>query len=141
MTVKSLIPAIAFNANCAEAIALYERVFGAKVEGIMRYSEMAKQGHPVDAAYGDKILHAMLSVGEGRLMVMDKHPGMPWSDQTNVQVAIELSDTPALERAFELLSPGGEVTLPPHDSFWGARFAMLRDAFGVRWMLSHTKGA
>lgn len=139
MTVQRLIPAIAFNANCADAIALYERVFDAKVEGLMRYSEMEKQGHPVDAAYADKILHATLALGEGRLMVMDKHPATPWSDQTNVQVAVDLSDTPALERAFELLSSGGEVTLPPHDSFWGARFAMVRDAFGVRWMLSHMK--
>lgn len=141
MTVKSLIPAIAFNANCAEAIALYERVFDAKVERVMRYAEMSKQGHPVDAAYADKILHASLTLGAGRLMVMDKHPDMPWSDQSNVQVAVELSDTPSLERAFELLSSGGQVTLPPHDAFWGARFAMVRDAFGVRWMLSHAKGA
>jgi uncharacterized glyoxalase superfamily protein PhnB len=24
-----------------------------------------------------------------------------------------------------------------HDTFWGAKFAMLTDAFGIRWMLSY----
>ena len=38
--------------------------------------------------------------------------------------------------AFESLADGGEVTMGLHDSFWGARFGMVVDRFGVSWMFS-----
>jgi PhnB protein len=41
-----------------------------------------------------------------------------------------------MAKAFELLSAGGKVTLPIQDTFWGAKFGMLTDAFGVRWMFN-----
>jgi PhnB protein len=41
-----------------------------------------------------------------------------------------------MARRFEALSSGGEVTMPLGDTFWGARFGMLTDAFGVHWMFN-----
>jgi len=34
---------------------------------------------------------------------------------------------------FDALGANGKVTLPLQDTFWGARFGMLTDAYGVRW--------
>jgi len=31
---------------------------------------------------------------------------------------------------------GGQVTMPLQDTFWGARFGMLTDAFAIRWMFN-----
>jgi len=31
---------------------------------------------------------------------------------------------------------GGKVTMPLADAFWGARFGMLVDKFGLHWMFN-----
>ncbi len=37
------------------------------------------------------------------------------------------------ERLFTALGEGGKVTMPLQDTFWGARFGVLTDRFGVQW--------
>ena len=32
---------------------------------------------------------------------------------------------------------GGTVTMPVQDTFWGARFGMTKDKFGVHWMFNY----
>jgi PhnB protein len=34
------------------------------------------------------------------------------------------------------LSAGGTVTQPLQETFWGARFGMVTDKFGIPWMLN-----
>ena len=34
------------------------------------------------------------------------------------------------------MGAGGTVTMPLQDMFWGARFGMLKDTFGVQWMFN-----
>jgi uncharacterized glyoxalase superfamily protein PhnB len=43
---------------------------------------------------------------------------------------------PEMERLFAALSENGNVTMPLHDAFWGGRFGMLTDQFGISWMFS-----
>ena len=55
---------------------------------------------------------------------------------------IEAKEDPAvMQRAFDALSEGGSVTMPLQDTFWGARFGTLTDAFGIRWMFNCEKKA
>jgi PhnB protein len=37
------------------------------------------------------------------------------------------------------MSRGGKITMPLEDTFWGARFGMLTDKFGVNWMFNYDK--
>lgn len=41
-----------------------------------------------------------------------------------------------MEKVFQRMAEGGTVTMPLQDTFWGARFGMLRDRFGVNWMFN-----
>jgi len=41
-----------------------------------------------------------------------------------------------MARKFDALAEGGTVTQPLVDTFWGARFGMVTDPFGVNWMLN-----
>lgn len=34
---------------------------------------------------------------------------------------------------------GSQVLMPLEDTFWGAYFGMLKDKFGIQWMVSYTK--
>jgi len=42
-----------------------------------------------------------------------------------------------LDKVFNALSEGGNITMPLQDAFWGARFGMLTDKYGVSWMFNH----
>ena len=139
MPIKNLVPAIAFNGTCAEAIRRYTRALGAEVQHLVHFRDGAKMGHAFDDKEADLVLNASLRLGAGQIMVMDAPPGRRVPDESNLQVAVEFSDDAMVEKACTALAEGGAVIMAPHDSFWGARFAMVRDAFGVGWMLSHTK--
>ena len=136
MSIKSLTPSLAFNGTCARAIALYERALGATVEQLVRFGDGAKMGHPFDPKDQELVLNAMLRIGGGALMMMDAPSSRPVPTDTNVQVFVDLDSVSELETRFAALAQGGTVTMPVQDTFWGSRFGMLRDAFGIRWMLS-----
>lgn len=40
------------------------------------------------------------------------------------------------DRLYSALGEGGKATMPLQDTFWGARFGMLTDRFGVNWMFN-----
>ena len=40
------------------------------------------------------------------------------------------------QRAFDALAAGGEVTVPLGKTFWSPCFGMLKDRFGLGWMVS-----
>ena len=68
--ITSLNPQIIFDGQCGDAIALYERIFGAKVTRVVRYSEMPA-GAPVPEDRRGWYAHATLQIGGGVLMVSD----------------------------------------------------------------------
>jgi PhnB protein len=63
-------------------------------------------------------------------------PGMPFTPGNNVHVNIDCESVDEIEKAFGALSQGGQVTMPLADQFWGARFGMLIDKFGIHWMMN-----
>ena len=75
MTVRSATPYLFFNGNAAQALALYERTLGAKVEGLQRYGDAPDV---VQCAELDKerVMHAFVRIGEATLMVSDVPPNM-----------------------------------------------------------------
>ncbi len=75
---------------------------------------------------------------EGLVMVSDSMPDKPVPAGTNVSVCLDFDDVPDMTKKFEALARGGKVTMPLQDTFWGARFGMLTDAFGIAWMFNCT---
>jgi PhnB protein len=134
MSVKILNPYINFNGTAAKAIQLYESALGAKVESVMRYGETPGMNAPPEQK--DLILHAALQIGGGVLMMTDGSPHQPVATESNVHVALHLTDVAEAEKAFQALSAGGKVIQPLQDTFWGAKFGTLTDAYGVHWMFN-----
>ncbi len=69
-------------------------------------------------------------------MASDSMPGMPLTVGNNIWVNIDCDSIPEIEQCFSALSEGGTVIMPLADQFWGARFGMLADKFGINWMLN-----
>ena len=134
MAIKSLNPYLNFAGNAAQAIKLYEVALGAKVENIMRFGDV--QGMDVAPENKDRVMHAHLRIGGGELMISDAPPGMKIAPEGNTHVALHFDDPQDLTRKFEALAADGQITMPLSDTFWGAKFGMLTDAFGIRWMFN-----
>ncbi|HEV2831803.1 MAG TPA: VOC family protein, partial [Hanamia sp.] len=56
---------------------------------------------------------------------------------TNLSLSLNFNVLEEMEKTFEALSQGGNITMPLQDTFWGARFGMLTDKFGFHWMFNH----
>jgi PhnB protein len=137
MAIRQLNPYLNFNGTAEKAIQLYERALGAKTEGLMRWGDVPEM--KVAPENRNRVMHAVLHIGEGVVMLADGQPGQPAATEPNVHVCLHFDDVGDMTTKFEALAKGGKVTLPPQDMFWGARFGMLTDAFGVRWMFNCQK--
>ena len=119
-----------FDGNCREAMTFYKDCLGAEVlfmpfaAGPMDVPEQAK----------NRIMHARLSKGAAILMASDAMPGMPFQPGNNFSVALGCESAEELERVFAAFAAKGKVTMPLQDTFWGARFGMISDQFGISWM-------
>jgi PhnB protein len=134
MSITRLHPYVNFNGTCSQAVALYQKALGAKVESLMRYSDLPGETHGAENA--DRVLHCQLQLGAHTLMVSDVPTERPIPTGGNAHVAIEIDDAAAGAKAFQALAAGGQITVPLGPAFWGGQFGMLTDTFGVQWMVN-----
>lgn len=127
-------PYLTFNGNAADALAHYERVFGAKAEQVSRAGDMP--GGKVPDEQKHLIIHARIPVGGTMLMMSDDQPGNPPQRAGNVTVCLQLDDLDEAHAKFNALAEGGVVQVPLQVMFWGATFGLLKDAYGIPWMFN-----
>jgi PhnB protein len=132
---KSVTTYLNFNGNCRQAMTFYQQCLGVDLQ-LSPFPD--PQGKPsTDPKAG--ILHARLLRGAPILMASDTPAGESLKADNNLSfsVSIDCESPDEIERYFRALSQGGQVRLPLGDMFWGARFGMLTDQFGVQWMLNY----
>jgi PhnB protein len=138
MAIKQINPYLNFNGDAVQAITLYEQALGAKVEQLSRFGDMP--GSTATAETKDRVLHASLRLGNGGvIMLSDIQPGTPHNPGNNMYVCLDFDDPAETTPQFEALAVGGKVIMPLQDTFWGARFGILVDAYGVQWMFNCLK--
>lgn len=123
-----LIPGLAIR-GAADAIAYYQKVFGAK--------PLTRMPGP-----GGKIMHASIRLGDRVLFLSDEFPemGAP-SPQTlggsPVSIMHYVKDVDAVfARA---IANGAKALMQPADQFWGDRMGGIEDPFGHRWSIATHK--
>ncbi len=136
MAIKSINPYLMFDGTAEKAIKLYESALGAKAEHVMRYGDSPGVEHCKTEADKARVMHGSLRIDGSVIMVSDGPPGMAMPTDGNVQISLDFDDIADMSKKFDALAEGGTVRLALHDSFWGARFGMLTDAFGIRWMFN-----
>jgi PhnB protein len=131
---EQLIPYLNFNGNAAEALAFYAKALAGEVTFSTTFGEANMAN---DEAFKDKILHATFEAGKLKFMVSDCPPGVSVSPGNVVSLSLNFTDVETLEKTFTALSEAGYVTMPVQDTFWGARFGMAKDKYGVHWMVNY----
>ena len=135
---KEMIPYLMFDGEAREAMELYKKALGGELH-LMTFGESG-QGAP-DIA--NRVMHGKLSAGSWTLMGSDTMGGGAMTKGNNFSVALTCESAEEQDRLYAALGEGGTATMPLQDTFWGARFGMLTDRFGVDWMLNfdHPKAA
>ncbi|MBX7104666.1 MAG: VOC family protein [Gemmataceae bacterium] len=136
MSVMGVQPYLDFSGRCDEALAFYREAIGAEVLMLMRFNQSPEPMPPgvLPARFEDKVMHASFRVGGSTLMASDGcGNGKGFS---GVSLSLAVADEAAADRAFAALGDGGTVTMPLTKTFWSPKFGMVRDRFGVDWMVS-----
>jgi PhnB protein len=126
-------PYLFFEGRCQEAIDFYRQALGAEV-----VMQMAFKDSPVPTSQSpdtaDKVMHACVKIGEAQVFMSDGMCGEAPSFQ-GFSLSLTLKDDAEASRVFATLGDGGAVTMPLGKTFFATSFGMLKDRFGVGWMV------
>jgi PhnB protein len=127
-------PYLYFAGRTDEAIALYQKVFGASTEMLMRFRD-SPQPPPEGAiapGWDSKVMHASLKIGDSIVLLSDGC-GPDACGFKGFSLAYLAKDVADADRVFAALGEGGAVRMPLDKTFFSPRFGMVEDRFGVLW--------
>lgn len=130
-------PYLFFKGDCEAAFKFYERALRGTGLTMHTYGT-APADMKIAPEWGDKIMHARLTVGDQALMGSDAPPDRQQS-AGGFSVSISVDEPAEAERIFRELAEGGSQTMPIGETFWAKRFGMLVDRFGIPWMVNCEK--
>lgn len=117
-------------AGAKEAIAFYEKAFGAKLLSCHMGPD------------GKRVMHSELQLGDSKLMVNDEYPemgafGPKGEGRTPTTLHLYVED---VDKVFnQAVAAGAKATMPVMDAFWGDRYGQLVDPFGHHWSIGTHK--
>jgi len=129
-------PYFMFNGNAKEALFYYQQVFGGEIFNLQTYGEA---DYPTPSEAHDRIIHAQFKKDDLFIMVSDAFPGNTVEVGNNISLAIEFENEEEILRIYDALKEKGSVHMELQDTFWGAKYAKVKDAFGIIWDLNYTK--
>jgi len=129
-------PYLFFNGRCEEAIEFYRRALGAEVQMLMRFEDCPEPPPPgmVPAGSERKVMHACLRIGDAAVMASDGGCSGEVSFG-GFSLSIPVADAAEADRLFGALAEEGQVEMPLGETFFSPRFGMVKDRFGVSWMI------
>ena len=128
-------PYLFFDGRCEEALEFYRSKLGAEVTMLMRYKDSPGPAMcPLPDNWDDKIMHASFVIGASRVMGSDgMKEAMPADGHC---MSLTMPTEPEARRVFAALADGGEVCMPIGKTFWSSCFGMVKDRFGIDWMIT-----
>jgi PhnB protein len=122
-----------FAGTCEDALNFYKHALGGEIVSLKRFDKAPAEMSFVKAEH---IMHAEFKADGVYFMASDGLEQRP-EGESNISLNINMTDTNVQTQIFNKLSEGGTITMPLQDTFWGARFGMFTDKFGIKWMLSY----
>ncbi len=129
-------PYLSYNGNCEEALNFYKESIEGEIIQLGRYGESPMKS---SEEMRDKIIHGRLKFGEALLMASDTMGEYSVNEGSNISMSVDCDNNEQLDKAFSKMAEGGKITMPVQEQFWGARFGMLTDKFGIHWMFNCEK--
>ena len=131
---KTLNPYINFSGHCQDALSFYETALNGKVVMRQTFGQAPQAVSGVNPAH---IMHAEFKAEGIYFMATDGMAPSPASESNKITLNIAFDDADEQENVFDALSHNGEISMALNETFWGARFGIVKDQFGISWMLNH----
>jgi PhnB protein len=125
-------PYLGFSGQARDALAFYTSVFGGEAT-IMTFAE---GGMPHEPGQENLIMHAQLTTPDGFTLMLSDGSRTPGAFQDGYSISVSGNEDEKLKGIWDALSEGGEIMQPYVTAPWGDKFGMLRDKFGINWMLN-----
>ena len=131
-------PFLAINGNCTEAFDFYARTIGAPPPTYLRYGQLPGGCPPHLAADAHKVMHAKLHFQGSELHGCDTIAGGggPYQPPRSIDIVLQFDTAERAQQVFQAFAEGGEIKMPIQKADWAEAFGMLRDRFGIEWMIN-----
>ncbi|TDC84799.1 VOC family protein [Nonomuraea deserti] len=132
MAVKS-VTHLNFRGEARAALEFYRSVFGGDLAAVT-YGDAGDVQDPADA---DQVMWGQVLAGDGfHVMAYDVPARMPYDRGDNAFfLSLHGETTREITAYWEKLSVGADIVRPLAPAQWSALYGMLRDRFGVVWVV------
>lgn len=132
MTIKTTTH-LNFRGNARAALDFYASVFGGDPM-VFTYAQAGNVQNPAEA---DQVTFGQVISPDGfHIMAYDVPSGMAWNaGEIPVFVSVRGDDAAEITRYWEKLSDGATIVQPLAPAGWAPLYGMLKDRFGVTWVL------
>ncbi len=135
---RTINPWINFNGNAEEAFTFYRSVFGGEFGKIIRFKDLASDAFPIPEDEANKIMRIALPIGKHNVLIANDVPGFLGrvsEEENRSKIAVSAESREEAEKIFNGLSAGGSVEGPIGEGPWGTYAGMLRDKYGIEWIV------
>lgn len=135
---RTINPWINFNGNAEEAFTFYKSVFGGEFTKIVRFKDISSAEFPVPEKEAQKIMYIALPIGKHNVLKANDVPefmGRVNEEENRSKISVSAESREEADKIFNGLSAGGNVEGPCGDSPWGSYAGMLRDKYGIEWIV------
>jgi PhnB protein len=132
MSVKS-VTHLNFRGDARAALEFYQSVFGGDIAAVT-YKDA---GNLQDPAEADQVMWGQVVADNGfHVMAYDVPSRMPWNrGENSFFVSLRSETTEEATAYWEKLSVGATIVQPLAPAQWAPLYGMLRDGFGVVWVV------
>ncbi|MCY0994230.1 VOC family protein [Nannocystis sp. ILAH1] len=122
-----------FRGDARAALEFYHSVFGGEI-AVVTYQDAQSVQDPAEAG---QVMWGQVAAKNGfRVMAYDVPSRMPWNPGTNPFFVSVRGDSAAeIAALWEKLAEGATVAQPLAPSGWAPLYGMLKDRFGVTWVM------
>ena len=127
------IPYLVFTGTAEKAMNYYAEALGGQILRIERFGDMP--GEKIPDAIKNYVMHGEVQVGDLKIYFSDSPKPVAAGD--NVTLLLDFATEAEIDRCYKALSAGSTIEMPLDKTFWGAKYANLKDKFGVTWQLNY----
>ncbi|GAA1537446.1 VOC family protein [Actinomadura kijaniata] len=122
-----------FRGDAREALTFYQSVFGGDMVAVT-YEEA---GNVEDPSEADQVMWGQVAAGNGfRVMAYDVPSRTPWNQGENAFfLSLRGETAEEITGYWRKLSEGATVLQPLAPAGWAPLYGMLKDRFGITWVL------
>lgn len=127
-----IMPYIAFQGQCKEALEFYGKVFGAQVKMTQPYGDYVPDGLPDPPAnLAQWIVHAEMEICGTTVWFADETE--PVSGGNKIKLTATVPTKEDAQKIFEQFQESSRIVLPPTETFYSTFHAEIFDKYGIGW--------